>query len=109
MSDIIIYHNPSCGTSRNVLEMIRAAGHEPTIIEYLKTPLSRAQLADLLKRLKIAARELLRAKGDLYDTLKPAANFESTALDATPPPSLPLYAAKSKWLRNPHRFQIVGS
>lgn len=70
MSEITIYHNPACGTSRNVLEIIRAVGHEPNIIEYLKTPLSRTQLADLLKRMKITARDLLRAKGDLYESLK---------------------------------------
>lgn len=70
MSDITIYHNPSCGTSRNVLEMIRAAGHEPKVVEYLKTPLTRTQLSDLLKRLKITARALLRDKGDLYESLK---------------------------------------
>lgn len=70
MSDITIFHNPSCGTSRNVLGVIRSAGHEPKVIEYLKTPLSRTQLADLLKRLKISARDLVRAKGELYEELK---------------------------------------
>ena len=50
MSGVTIYHNPACGTSRNVLGLIRNAGIEPTVIEYLKTPPSRAELADLIRR-----------------------------------------------------------
>ena len=50
MSDVTIYHNPKCGTSRNVLEMIRAAGIEPEIIEYLKTPPDRATLKKIMPR-----------------------------------------------------------
>jgi arsenate reductase len=64
-----IYHNPECGTSRNVLAMIRNSGEEPRIIEYLKTPPSRAELVDLLQRMGIGPRELLRRKGTPYDEL----------------------------------------
>ena len=62
-TDIIIYHNPECGTSRNTLAMIRNAGIEPHVIEYLKTPPSRALLVDLIDRAGIGARALLREKG----------------------------------------------
>lgn len=64
-----IYHNPSCGTSRNVLAMIRKAGEEPTIIEYLKTPPTRDELVGLLNAMAIAPRALLRRKGTPYDAL----------------------------------------
>ncbi|QQN74887.1 arsenate reductase (glutaredoxin) [Croceicoccus sp. YJ47] len=62
-SDIVIYHNPECGTSRNALAMIRNAGIEPHVIEYLKTPPSRAMLESLIARAGISPRELLREKG----------------------------------------------
>ena len=68
--DIIIYHNPACGTSRNTLGLIRNCGVEPQIIEYLKTPPSRGELASLIGRMGISARDLLRKKGTLYDELK---------------------------------------
>jgi arsenate reductase len=64
-----IYHNPSCGTSRHVLAMIRSTGEEPEIIEYLKTPPSREELAGLLRRMAMAPRDLLRRKGTPYDEL----------------------------------------
>lgn len=64
-----IYHNPNCGTSRNTLGIMRASGEEPEVIEYMKTPLSREQLVALLAALAVPARELVRAKGDLYDEL----------------------------------------
>ena len=67
--DIIIYHNPACGTSRNALAMIRHSGLEPHVIEYLKTPPSRAMLVDLLERSGLAPRELLREKGTPYADL----------------------------------------
>ncbi len=67
MEKIIIYHNPSCGTSRNVLAMIRHAGIEPTVIEYLKTPPSREQLLDLLDKMGITPRELLRKNVPEFD------------------------------------------
>jgi arsenate reductase (glutaredoxin) len=69
MSEITIYHNPACGTSRNTLGLIRAAGFEPQIIEYLQAPPDRAMLESLLQRMKIGPRELLRAKEPLYSEL----------------------------------------
>lgn len=66
---ITIYHNPDCGTSRNVLALIRNSGEEPTVIEYLKTPPSRAELVDLIARMGISVRELLRQRGTPHDTL----------------------------------------
>ncbi len=69
MSPITIYHNPGCGTSRNVLELIRQKGLEPTVIEYLKTPPDRQMLESLLSRMKIAPRALLREKGTPYAEL----------------------------------------
>ena len=66
MSDIVIYHNPACGTSRNTLAMIRNTGIEPQVIEYLRTPPDRATLVELLERMQISARELLREKGTPY-------------------------------------------
>jgi len=70
MSEVIIYHNPHCGTSRNVLGLIRNAGIEPTIIEYLKAPPDRQILLGLIKRMGIRVRELLRRKGTPYDELR---------------------------------------
>lgn len=67
--DIIIYHNPDCGTSRNTLALIRNAGIEPHVIEYLKAPPSRGMLVSLLRRMGISARELLREKGTPYHEL----------------------------------------
>lgn len=69
MTDIIIYHNPDCGTSRNALAMIRNAGIEPHVIEYLKTPPSRALLIELIERAGISPRALLREKGTPYAEL----------------------------------------
>jgi arsenate reductase len=68
-TDIIIYHNPECGTSRNALAMIRNAGTEPHVIEYLKTPPTRALLVELIDRAGIAPRDLLREKGTPYAEL----------------------------------------
>jgi arsenate reductase (glutaredoxin) len=67
--DIVIYHNPECGTSRNALAMIRNAGIEPHVVEYLTTPPSRALLGELIDRAGIAPRELLREKGTPYSEL----------------------------------------
>lgn len=64
--DIVIYHNPECGTSRNVLGLIRNAGIEPHVIEYLKTPPARALLVQLIERAGMTPRELLREKGTPY-------------------------------------------
>lgn len=69
MSDITIFHNPACGTSRNVLAMIRNSGVEPTIVNYLKTPPGRARLVELVAAMGITVRDLLRRKGTPYDEL----------------------------------------
>lgn len=66
---ITIYHNPACGTSRNVLAMIRNAGETPRIIEYLKTPPTRDGLLELMARAGLTPRDLLRRKGTPYDEL----------------------------------------
>lgn len=66
---VTIYHNPDCGTSRNTLEMIRAAGHEPEIIEYLKTPPNRSTLIGLISASGLTPREILREKGTPYQEL----------------------------------------
>ena len=67
--DVIIYHNPACGTSRNTLGLIRNAGIEPHVVEYLKTPPSRAMLLQLIGRAGLSPRELLREKGTPYAEL----------------------------------------
>ena len=67
--DIVIYHNPECGTSRNTLAMIRNAGIEPHVVEYLKTPPARALLVELIDRAGMTPRELLREKGTPYADL----------------------------------------
>lgn len=67
--NVIIYHNPDCGTSRNTLAMIRNAGIEPHVIEYLKTPPARALLVQLIARAGLTPRELLREKGTPYAEL----------------------------------------
>ena len=69
MTDVIIYHNPQCGTSRNALAMIQNARLEPHVIEYLKCPPSRAMLEQLITRMGISARELLRDKDTPFDDL----------------------------------------
>ena len=67
--DVVIYHNPACGTSRNTLAMIRNAGIEPHVIEYLKTPPARALLKQLLTRAGLSVRDTLREKGTPYAEL----------------------------------------
>jgi arsenate reductase len=67
--DVVIYHNPACGTSRNALAMIRNAGIEPHVVEYLKTPPSRALLGHLLARAGLSVRDALRKKGTPYAEL----------------------------------------
>lgn len=66
---ITIYHNPACGTSRNVLGLIRANGIEPEVIEYLKTPPSRTELLSLVERMGTTVRDILRQQGSPYDSL----------------------------------------
>ena len=67
--DVTIYHNPECGTSRNTLAMIRNAGIEPIVIEYLKTPPSREQLVKMIADAGLTAREAIREKGTPYAEL----------------------------------------
>jgi arsenate reductase len=69
MSDITIYHNPACGTSRNVLGLIRNSGVETTVIEYVKTPPSRETLLGLIGATGVSVREVLRIKGTPYEEL----------------------------------------
>jgi len=67
--DIVIYHNPDCGTSRNVLALIRNSGVEPHVVEYLKTPPTRALLVEMIVRAGMRPRDLLREKGTPYGEL----------------------------------------
>jgi len=69
MSKVIIYHNPACGTSRNVLAIIRETGIEPEVIQYLKTPPSKEKLRELVDKMGITVRELLREKGTPFAEL----------------------------------------
>ena len=67
--DVIVYHNPACGTSRNTIAMIREAGIEPHVVEYLKSPPIRALLVELIARSEMTPRELLREKGTPFAEL----------------------------------------
>ena len=69
MTDVTIYHNPACGTSRNTLALIRERGVTPAVIEYLRTPPSRAKLIELITAMNIPVRELLRQKATRYEEL----------------------------------------
>lgn len=69
MSNVTIYHNPACGTSRNTLEMIRNSGIEPTVIHYLETPPSRDELVKLIADMGISVRALLRKNVEPFDVL----------------------------------------
>ncbi|HZS63474.1 MAG TPA: arsenate reductase (glutaredoxin) [Xanthobacteraceae bacterium] len=69
MKQVTIWHNPKCSTSRKVLEMIRAKGIEPAIVEYVKEPPSGAEIRSALKEMGMSARDLLRRKGTPYDEL----------------------------------------
>ena len=68
-TELTIYHNPNCGTSRKVLGMLRESGVEPRVIEYLKTPPTRAELIQLLASMGMTPRQLLRRKGTPFDEL----------------------------------------
>lgn len=70
MDDIILYHNPACGTSRNTLALIRNSGVEPVVIEYLKTPPGRERLRELVAAMGVPVRDVLRRKGTPYDELQ---------------------------------------
>ncbi|MFC3164120.1 arsenate reductase (glutaredoxin) [Ciceribacter thiooxidans] len=67
--DVVIYHNPACGTSRNTLALIRHAGIEPTVVEYLKTPPGRDELATMIRDAGLTVREAIREKGTPYAEL----------------------------------------
>ena len=69
MSDVTIFHNPNCGTSRNTLALLREKGIEPQVVEYLKTGWSREQLQDLLKRMGAKAHDILRVRGTKAEEL----------------------------------------
>ena len=69
-SQIKIYHNPACGTSRNTLALIRNAGIEPEVIEYLQYPPSKAQLIELIQQSTLSVRDAIRKNVDVYKTLK---------------------------------------
>ena len=69
MAKVTIFHNPQCGTSRNTLELIRNAGEEPEVVEYLKTPPSRERLVELIRKMRVPVRDVLRRKGTPYDEL----------------------------------------
>jgi arsenate reductase len=79
---VTIYHNGKCGTARGTLERIRARGVEPTIIEYLKTPLTRDELAALIARMGVAVRDVVRSKEPLYAELNLADADDAALLDA---------------------------
>jgi arsenate reductase len=79
---VTMTHNPSCGTSRNVLAALRERGIEPTIIEYLKTPLTRAEIAALVAKMGVPVRDVVRTKEALYSELKLEKASDSELLDA---------------------------
>lgn len=79
---ITLYHNPKCGTSRNTLAMIRAAGYEPDVVEYLKTGWTKGLLQDLLKRMKAKPRDILREKEPLVGELGLSTASDEKILDA---------------------------
>lgn len=70
MTQVTIFHNPACGTSRNTLALIRNSGVEPEVVEYLKTPPGRERLVQLIEAMGVSVRSLLRQKGTPYDELK---------------------------------------
>jgi arsenate reductase (glutaredoxin) len=69
MAKVTIFHNPNCGTSRTVLALLEELGHQPEVVEYLKTPPTREQLKDLVRRMGVPLRHILREKGTPYEEL----------------------------------------
>ena len=69
-TEVTIYHNPNCSTSKKVLGWLKEKGHEPKVVEYLRTPLDEAGIKALLKKLKLGPRDILRKKGEAFDSLK---------------------------------------
>jgi arsenate reductase len=82
MTDSVIYHNPRCSTSRKTLDLLRDNGIEPTIVQYLKTPPSRAELVKMIKDAGIEVRAAVRKRESLYDELKLADASDDELLDA---------------------------
>jgi arsenate reductase len=82
MDDVTIYHNPACGTSRNTLGLIRNAGIEPDIIEYLKTPPDRTTLLSLIDAMQVPVRDVVRAKETVYAELGLADANDTALIDA---------------------------
>ena len=82
MDDVTIYHNPACGTSRNTLGLIRNAGIEPRVIEYLKTPPDRATLLALIQAMAVPVRDVVRAKENAYAELGLADAGDEALIDA---------------------------
>ena len=82
MAGVTIYHNPACGTSRNALGLIREAGIEPTIIEYLETPPDRGTLEALIQKMQVPVRDVVRQKESLYSELALQNASDETLLDA---------------------------
>lgn len=82
MSNWTLYHNPKCSKSRAALDVLRDKGVEPTIVEYLKTPLSEAKLKSLVKKLKIKPRELVRHKEPSFAGLKLDLDDEAAVIRA---------------------------
>jgi len=82
MDDVTIYHNPACGTSRNTLGLIRNAGIEPRVIEYLKTPPDRATLLALIQAMAVPVRDVVRAKESVYAELGLADAGDDALIDA---------------------------
>ncbi len=80
--EITIYHNPNCGTSRNVLAWLREHGHAPTVVEYLKTPLSKTALGALVKDMKVPVKSVVRAKEKLFGELGLEEASDAKLLDA---------------------------
>ena len=82
MDDVTIYHNPACGTSRNTLGLIRNAGIEPQVVEYLRTPPDRATLLSLIAAMGVSVRDVVRAKEPLYAELGLADADDAALIDA---------------------------
>jgi len=82
MDEVTIYHNPACGTSRNTLGLIRNAGIEPQVVEYLRTPPDRATLLSLIAAMGVSVRDVVRAKEPLYAELGLAAADDAALIDA---------------------------
>ena len=101
MTDLTLYHNPRCSKSRGALELLQAQGLTPNVVRYLETPLNAAQLSDLLAKLKISARQLLRTGEEEYTTLNLA---DSNLSDAQ---LIDAMAANPKLIERP--ILVVGN